>query len=105
MLIRCLIPVPTHLAKPPLWGNPVTTIRYALPEPSTVNVRIFNILGQPVMQYQTDRQSAGTHQIKWVGKDINGNPAASGMYLLRLEARSLEDDRIFSKTAKLLLVR
>lgn len=79
-----------------VYPNPFTsstTITYNLPQPSTVQLRIFNHLGKQV-EYIQQNQFQGEQQISW---DASGLPA--GMYYFRFEA----GEQI--ATGKLLLVR
>jgi hypothetical protein len=62
--------------------NPSTTIEYALPKPSNVTLKIYNILGEEVATLVSDRLTAGSYSYEW------SRPAgmASGVYLYRLQA-------------------
>jgi len=65
--------------------NPTTTIEYALPEAGKVRLTIYNMMGQTVRVLVDRNMPAGYHQTVWDGSDANGNKAASGVYLYRLE--------------------
>jgi hypothetical protein len=60
--------------------NPVTTIRFGLPEPRNVRVTVVNILGQEVTELVNGWKDIGRHEVQWQGKDHRGKPVASGMY-------------------------
>ena len=60
--------------------NPVTSIRFGLPEPMKINLSIINILGQEVAVLVSGWQDIGHHEVRWEGIDGNGVPAASGVY-------------------------
>lgn len=67
--------------------TPTTTIRYALPAPMPVTLRVYDILGREVATLRsTERDAAGTHTVVWDGRTRSGRPAASGTYLYRLQA-------------------
>ena len=66
--------------------NASTVISYYLPSPAQVSLRICNLAGQEITTLQAGHQAAGAHQIWWDGKDANGRPVPSGVYLYRLEA-------------------
>ena len=66
--------------------NPSTNIRYELPREMRVTLVIYNILGQEVRTLINARQYAGSHTVKWDGRDKYGHPARSGVYLYRLQA-------------------
>jgi len=60
--------------------NPVTTIRFGLPEPMNVRVTVVNILGQEITELINGWKDIGRHEVVWQGKDHRGKPVASGMY-------------------------
>lgn len=66
--------------------NPETEIRFALPEAIHVMVQIFNTLGKEIRTLTNRTYAAGFHTLRWDGKDQNGNPVSSGVYLYRLQA-------------------
>ena len=68
--------------------NPTTTIRYAIPAESHVNVRVFNLLGEEVATLVDGRQSVGTYEVHWNGLGRGGAVCASGVYFVRIEAGS-----------------
>ena len=60
--------------------NPVTTIRFGLPEPREVRVSVVNILGQEITELVNGWRDMGRHEVVWQGQDRTGKPVASGMY-------------------------
>lgn len=67
--------------------NPVTTIGFALPVASNVQLEISNILGQRVATLiEGDHLSAGTYEITWDGRDYTGREVSSGVYIYSLTA-------------------
>ncbi len=85
--------------------NPVTTIKYDLPEESFVELIIFDLIGREVKTVINGIESAGFKCIVWDGKDNDGNKVPSGMYVYRFRAKSLESDKQFYKTMKMVLLR
>ena len=79
--------------------NPETVIRYQLPEHQHVMLKIVDLRGQTVTTLVNDVQFSGNYEVKWDGKDVRGNAAASGFYLYQLRAGN------FSETRKMLLIR
>ena len=76
-----------HLDQPyPNPFNPSCVIEYSIPERSHTTIAVYNILGQKVATLVDGIKPAGRHSIEWYGKDDSGNPAASGIYLYRIEA-------------------
>ncbi len=80
--------------------NPSTTISYDLPTNSRVRISIYNILGEVVEELINGVQTAGYYKKLW-----NGNKLTSGVYLLRIEAESLERSERFVKSIKMLMVK
>ncbi|NIR50884.1 T9SS type A sorting domain-containing protein [candidate division KSB1 bacterium] len=66
--------------------NPSTVIRYALPQPGFVTLRVYNVQGQEIMALVEKEQLAGRCQVQWNGLDRRGAPVAAGLYFYRLEA-------------------
>jgi len=60
--------------------NPVTTIRFGLPEPRRVQLSIVNILGQEVITLLNDWQDLGTHTVVWNSRDRADQPVPTGVY-------------------------
>ncbi len=61
--------------------NPTTTIRFALPNESSVKLTVFNVLGQEVATLFEGTLAAGYHKIDFDASKLN-----SGMYIYRIEA-------------------
>ncbi|MEL6820790.1 MAG: NPCBM/NEW2 domain-containing protein, partial [Calditrichota bacterium] len=68
--------------------NPETTIEYELPQDETVEITIYNIQGQRVLQLENGLKRAGYHQVRWNGTNENGQKVSSGIYLLVFESAS-----------------
>ncbi len=68
--------------------NPSTTIKYALPKDSHVNISIYNIKGQKVKNLLSENVKAGHHKIVWDGRDHYNKKAASGVYFYRVETNT-----------------
>jgi hypothetical protein len=68
--------------------NPITTIAYSLPEESYVSISIFDILGRTVWSNKAFHVNPGVHSIIWSGKNMAGNPLASGVYFVEMKAQN-----------------
>jgi hypothetical protein len=71
-------------------NNFATTIRYALPEPSRVTIRVYDVLGQLVRTLHDGAQEAGFHRLHWDGRNAAGKQAAAGIYFYRMQAGKFE---------------
>lgn len=85
--------------------NPSTQIRYSLAENADVSLKIYNLLGQEIKTLAAEPQSAGTKEVYWDGRDELGRPAASGVYIYRLTARSSGKSGLFTQTRKMILLK
>ena len=67
--------------------NPATTIRFALPKAATVQLEIYNMLGQRVATLiNGEHYTAGTYEAIWDARDDTGNEVSSGLYIYRISA-------------------
>jgi hypothetical protein len=71
--------------------NPETTIKYNLAEGASVNLRIYNIVGQVVRTLVAERQNAGRYQVRWDGTDDRGAAVSSGIYFYQVSAGTFSD--------------
>ena len=68
--------------------NPATTIPLSVPDGAeTVDVAIYNLLGQFVRQVWSGPLAAGEHRLTWDGRDDKGQLVASGAYLYQVRVR------------------
>jgi len=66
--------------------NPITTIRYDLPEQATVNIIIYDMLGRRVKTVVKTNQEAGFKSVIWDGTNNQGNPVSAGVYFYQIQA-------------------
>ncbi|MFH1680535.1 MAG: FG-GAP-like repeat-containing protein [Candidatus Eisenbacteria bacterium] len=95
-------PLPKHFAlhaNTPNPFNPMTTFRYALPEPGRVRLAVYDVSGRLVKVLRDGNERAGVFSASWNGTDETGRSAGSGVYFVRMEARG------FASTRKMLLIR
>ena len=64
--------------------NSQTVIPYFLPEPGAAHLEVFALTGQRVAVLNQGQQQAGHYRLHWDGRDREGRPLASGVYLYRL---------------------
>jgi len=64
----------------------MTTISFALPRATHVQLRIYDLSGKLVTTLADEAMDAGRHQTVWTGRDDAGRQTASGMYVYRLIA-------------------
>ena len=66
--------------------NPVTTLRYDLPENGHVNITIYDMLGREVKTLVNQTQDAGYRSIIWDATNDYGKPVSAGIYLYQIQA-------------------
>ena len=73
--------------------NASTVIQISLPRDEQVELTVFDVLGQVVRRLAEERLPAGAHNMHWDGCDEAGRQIASGVYVVRLRAGSVETAR------------
>ncbi len=66
--------------------NPATTLSFELPSNGRVRLTIHDASGRLVKTLVDEVLTAGTHRVRWNGKDRSGQSVASGVYLYRVES-------------------
>jgi len=66
--------------------HPGTEITYRLAKSGTARLSVYEPSGRLVRLISSGPESAGPHVARWDGTDSRGQRAASGVYLLHLEA-------------------
>lgn len=85
--------------------NPQTRIRFDLPEPGSVHLSIYTVLGQEIARLADGDMDAGQQSVLWNSRDDAGRPVPSGVYFYRIRISSSVSDKQFSEVRKLLLLR
>ncbi len=80
--------------------NPSTTIKFALPFDSNVRITVYNLLGEQVALLFDQVKEVGYHNITW-----NASNLASGIYIYRIDAKSLTGENNYSAVKKMLLMK
>ncbi len=65
--------------------NPVTAIRYSIPQYGHVRIEVVNILGQKVRTLADETVLAGHHLVYWDGKNDQGEEMPSAVYFYTIE--------------------
>ena len=79
--------------------NPITTLRYDLPENSLVNITIYDMLGRQVKTLINQTQDAGFKSVIWDATNDYGKPVSAGVYLYQIQAGE------FVQTKKMVLLK
>lgn len=65
--------------------NPATRISYAVPATGAVTLAVYSLRGTLIKTLVQSRHVPGYYHTQWQGKDAQGRPVASGVYLLHAQ--------------------
>ncbi len=85
-------------------GRPTTSIRFDLPNPSRVNLTIYDIEHELIKKIADDYMEQGSHQVAWNGTDEDGNYVVSGLYYYRLTLLNNDDETTNSLEREMYLI-
>ncbi len=98
--------MPDHAAPGLRPGSPnpsrgATTIGYELPAPAAATIKIYDAQGRLVRTLRdgTTMEPAGSHHVRWDGRDDRGYAASAGVYFCRLSAGNTD------RANKIVLIR
>jgi hypothetical protein len=80
-------------------SHPGTVIRFDIAKTGMVTLEVYNLLGQKVRTLLNAPRQAGTHHVRWDGKDDAGKMLPGGVYFCRFRADN------FKQVRKLVLIR
>ncbi len=73
--------------------NPSTTIEFTIPKSVTVQIIVYNILGQKVRTLINESMNAGSHSVVFDGRNDFGQQLSSGVYIYRIQAGSFMETK------------
>ena len=73
--------------------NPITTVRYDLPEDSFVDVTVYDLLGNVVNNLVNANQLSGYKSIQWDATNNLGEPVSAGVYVYKIQAGDFVDTK------------
>lgn len=65
--------------------NPSTNIRFQVPNPGVVILKIYDVVGREIETLVDQGMSAGTFSTTWDGRNSTGSQVGSGVYFYRLQ--------------------
>ncbi|MGA9407724.1 MAG: T9SS type A sorting domain-containing protein, partial [Bacteroidota bacterium] len=80
--------------------NPSTKIGYDIPKVASVNVDIYDVLGRRVVSLVNGIQAPNHYLIEW-----NASNVSSGIYFVRIRAKSQDGSGEFNAVKKLMLMK
>jgi len=69
--------------------NPITTLRYDIPNDGLVNITIYDMMGRIVKTLLNSSQTAGFKSVKWNATNENNEPVSAGLYLYTIQVGEL----------------
>lgn len=69
--------------------NPSTTINFDIPNPSEVQIKIFDSNGQKIRDLVNDYRETGNYKVTWDGKDNFGKTVVTGSYFYQIQSGNL----------------
>jgi aminopeptidase N len=80
--------------------NPTTQLRYHLTEGGSLELRLFNLLGQEMLSQPRRSVPAGEHTLR-----IDGSGLASGLYVCRIDQRNDAGRLMHTASTKIMLMK
>ncbi len=66
--------------------NPMTTIKFAVPQAGRVDLSVYDVAGRKVATVLNEVMEAGRQSVTWTGRNDAGQTVSSGTYFYRLTA-------------------
>ena len=79
--------------------NPITSIRYNLPNNCSVNITIYDMMGRIVKTLVNGSQTTGYKLVQWNATNDRNEPVSAGLYLYNIQAGK------FRQTRKMVLLK
>ena len=79
--------------------NPVTTLRYDLPEDLFVSITVYDMLGNVVSKLVNKDENSGYKSVQWNAINDKGQPVSAGVYLYTIQGGD------FRQTRKMVLLK
>ncbi|UCF62880.1 MAG: choice-of-anchor D domain-containing protein [bacterium] len=84
--------IPTEFKLYPNYPNPFnpnTTIKFQLPQNTSVTIKVYNLLGQLVQTLMEENpMEAGYYSIEWNGRNSSDQGVSSGIYFLQIKTQA-----------------
>ena len=76
----------------------MTKIRFEIPKAGTVNLTVFNMMGQQIIKLVDEFRTPGFYEVDWDGKNESGVDVSTGIYIYKL---STQDKTLIRRMVKL----
>jgi hypothetical protein len=85
--------------------NPSTLINFYIPSRSQVQLKIYNLSGEEVLELVNEEMEEGTHQVLFDASKENTTGLSSGVYFYKLIAFNFSTQNTYIDTRKMLLLK
>ena len=75
--------------------NPSTKIRYSIPRPEFVSLKVFDLLGEEVATLVNEEKKSGDYEVTFNKNNFSGSTYASGIYIYTLKAGNFSSSKKF----------
>jgi hypothetical protein len=79
--------------------NPATNIAFSLPVKSVIDLSVYGVQGKKISTLANQEFTAGTHEVRWNGRNASGMAVPSGIYFYQIKSAA------FTETGKMMLLR
>jgi hypothetical protein len=79
--------------------NPETSISFSLPVNNVIDLSVYDVQGKKISTLANQEFTAGTHEVRWDGRNAHGMAVPSGIYFYQLKSAA------FTATGKMMLLR
>ncbi len=76
-----------------------------LRKPLFVNLEVYNLMGQRVRQLVYGSKPPGYYQVVWDGRNELGEVLGTGVYVYKIEARSITGTTQYIRARKMLMMK
>ena len=73
--------------------NPITNLRYYIPQDVNVNITIYDMMGRQIKTLANGIQSSGYKSVQWDATNNQGKPVSAGVYLYKIQAGDFVDTK------------
>jgi len=85
--------------------NPRTSIQISLKDMSTVDLVIYNLLGEEIIRLaDSELLPAGSHNFIWKGLNRDGKRVAGGIYFYTTRIRNMSGNDVMKQTRKMIML-
>lgn len=71
--------------------NTLTKIKYGVPERSNVSIKVYDVMGNMVVDLVDEEQEMGSYEVVWEGRNRKGEMVSSGIYYFNVKAGQYRD--------------